>query len=150
MDHQGSPFHLYSWWPSFLWSFSCVDGHRHSRCLLGAGAKNCAIWVQQNTTEQGEWTYSDHLQHERTSKTILSKGKWVKVAQSCLTLWDPMDYYTVRGILHARILEWVAFPFSRGSSRPRNRTGVSCIAGGFFTELSRKPKEVGHKRIQTV
>ena len=32
-----------------------------------------------------------------------------------------------------RILEWVAYPFSRGSSRPRNRTRVSCIAGGFFT-----------------
>ena len=32
-----------------------------------------------------------------------------------------------------RILEWVAYPFSRGSSLPRNRTGVSCIAGGFFT-----------------
>ena len=32
-----------------------------------------------------------------------------------------------------RILEWVAYPFSRGSSWPRNRTGVSCIAGGFFT-----------------
>ena len=41
----------------------------------------------------------------------------VKVAQSCLTLCDPMDY-TVRGILQARILEWVAFPFSRGSSQP--------------------------------
>ena len=33
----------------------------------------------------------------------------------------------------SRIVEWVAFPFSRGSSRPRNRTGVSCVAGGFFT-----------------
>ena len=32
-----------------------------------------------------------------------------------------------------RIVEWVAYPFSRGSSRPRNRTGVSCIAGRFFT-----------------
>ena len=32
-----------------------------------------------------------------------------------------------------RVLEWVAYPFSRGSSRPRNWTGVSCIAGGFFT-----------------
>ena len=32
-----------------------------------------------------------------------------------------------------RILEWVAYPFSRGSSWPRNWTGVSCIAGGFFT-----------------
>ena len=43
-----------------------------------------------------------------------------------------MDY-TVHGILQARILEWVDFPFSRGSSQPRNQTGVSCIAGGFLT-----------------
>jgi len=41
----------------------------------------------------------------------------VKVAHLCLTLCDPMDY-TVHGILQARILEWVAFPFSRGSSQP--------------------------------
>ena len=56
----------------------------------------------------------------------------VKVVQSCLTLCDPMDY-TVRGILQARILEWVAFPSSRGSSQPSDRPQVSCIAGGFFT-----------------
>ena len=56
----------------------------------------------------------------------------VKVAQSCLTLCDPMGY-TVHGILQARILEWVAFPFSRGSSQPRDQTQVSRIAGGFFT-----------------
>ena len=56
----------------------------------------------------------------------------VKVAQSCLILCDPMDY-TAHGILQARILEWVAFPFSRGSSQPRDRTQVSRIAGGFFT-----------------
>ena len=55
----------------------------------------------------------------------------VKVAQSCLTLCDPMDY-TVHGILQARILEWVAFPFSRGSSQSRDRTQVSSIAGGLF------------------
>ena len=56
----------------------------------------------------------------------------VKVAQSCLTLCDPMDH-VVHGILQARILEWVADPFSRGSSQPRDWTQVSCIAGGFFT-----------------
>ena len=55
----------------------------------------------------------------------------VQVAQS-LTLYDPVDY-TVHGILQARILEWVAFPFSRGSSQPRDRTQVSHIAGGVFT-----------------
>ena len=43
----------------------------------------------------------------------------VKVIQSCPTLCDPMDS-TVHGILQARILEWVAFPFSRGSSQPRD------------------------------
>ena len=42
-------------------------------------------------------------------------------------------YYTVHGILQARILEWVAFPFSKGSSQTRDRTKVSRIAGGFFT-----------------
>ena len=56
----------------------------------------------------------------------------VKVTQLCPTLGNSMDY-TVHGILQARILEWVAFPFSRGSSQPRDRTQVSCIAGRFFT-----------------
>ena len=45
----------------------------------------------------------------------------VKVAQLCPTLCDPMDY-TVQGILQARILEGVAFPFYRGSSQPRTQT----------------------------
>ena len=56
----------------------------------------------------------------------------VKVIQSCPTLYDSM-VYTVHGILQARILEWVAFPFPRGSSQPRDQTQVSRTAGGFFT-----------------
>ena len=48
-----------------------------------------------------------------------------------------MDYI-VQGILQARILEWVAFPFSRGSSQPRDWTQVSCIAGRFLYQLSHK------------
>ena len=56
----------------------------------------------------------------------------VKVSQACPTLCDPIDY-TVHGILQANILEWIAFPFSRGSSQPRDRTQVSHIAGRFFT-----------------
>ena len=56
----------------------------------------------------------------------------VKVTQLCPTLCDRRDY-TIRGILQARILEWVACPFSRGSSQPRDPTQVSCIASGFFT-----------------
>ena len=57
----------------------------------------------------------------------------MKVTQSCLTtLYDPMDYI-VHGILQAKILEWVAFTFSRGSSQPRSQAQVSLIAGEFFT-----------------
>ena len=55
----------------------------------------------------------------------------VKVTQSCLTLCNPLDY-TVRGILQARILEWVAFPVSMGILQPRDQNQVSRIAGGFF------------------
>ena len=62
------------------------------------------------------------------------------VPQLCLTLWDPMDCSppgsSVHGILQARTLEWVAMPFSRGSSQPRDQTHVSCISwitGRFFT-----------------
>ena len=56
----------------------------------------------------------------------------VKVTQLCPTLCNPMDCIA-HGILQARILEWVAVPFSRGSSQPRDRTQVSSITGGFFT-----------------
>ena len=61
----------------------------------------------------------------------------VLVTQLCLTLCDPMDCgppgSSVHGILQARILEWIAISFSRGSSQPRDRTHTSCITGGFFT-----------------
>ena len=61
----------------------------------------------------------------------------VLVTQSCPTLCDPMDYSPpgsfVHGILQARILEWVAILFSRGSSQPRDWTWVSCIWGRCFT-----------------
>ena len=56
----------------------------------------------------------------------------VKVAQLCPILCNPVDY-RVHGILQARILQWVAFPFSRGSSPPRDWTQVSHIIGTFST-----------------
>ena len=64
----------------------------------------------------------DSLNSERI--TWLFEGQIVKVAQSCPTLCNPMDY-TVHGILQAGILEWIAFSFSRGSSQPRDRTQFS-------------------------
>ena len=68
----------------------------------------------------------------------------MKVTQSCPTLCNPMDY-TVHGILQARILEWVAFPFSRGSSQPRDQTQVSRIAGRLFTSWATR-EAITHKR----
>ena len=56
----------------------------------------------------------------------------VKVAQPCLTLFDPMDS-TIHGIFQARTLEWVAISFSRRFSQQRDRTQVSHNTGGFFT-----------------
>ena len=72
--------------------------------------------------------------------TLVVKGKECEVAQSCLTLCDPMDCSppnsSVHGILQARILKWVAISFSRGSSQPRDLTLISCIAGEFLLPLS--------------
>ena len=62
--------------------------------------------------------------------------KWSEVTQLCPTLCDPVDCSptgsSVHGLLQARILEWAAISFSRGSSQPRDWTQVSCIAGRHF------------------
>ena len=82
------------------------------------------------------------------------------VTLSCPTLCDPMDY-TVYGILYTRILGWVAFPFSRGSSQPGNWTQVSHIAGRFVTNWATREArlsvsidllilEVSNKLIHTI
>ena len=75
-------------------------------------------------------------------------SEWVKVVQSCPSLCNPVDY-TVHRILQARILEWVAFPFSRGSSQSRDRTQVSRIAGRFFTSWVIK-EERSNKEVDTL
>ena len=84
-----------------------------------------------------------------------------EVAQLCLTLCNPMNcnppHSSVHGILQARIPEWVAISFSRGSSPPRDRTQVSCIAGRFFTiwasrESTQKRSSLNHlnKKLQSI
>ena len=81
----------------------------------------------QKTEEEGtlpkalhDGTNPDTTTGESASRSAMSSS------------FDPTDY-TVHGILQARILVWVAFLFSRGSSQPRDQTQVSCIAGRFFT-----------------
>ena len=59
--------------------------------------------------------------------------------QSCRSLWDPMGCSplgsSVHGTLQARILEWVAIPFSKGSSQPRDGTRISYISNGMFSSV---------------
>ena len=87
-------------------------------------------------------------------KTIFMKVKLL-LAQLYPTLWNSMGCSppgsSVHGILQARILGWVAIPFSRGSSQPRDQTWVSCIAGRFFTiwvtSLNPLYKRTAYKQI---
>ena len=68
--------------------------------------------------------------------STLSEVKWSEFTQWCPALCDPMDCSLpgspLHGILQARVLEWVAISFSRGSSWPRDRTRVSSIPGRCF------------------
>ena len=78
------------------------------------------FWLKLDLIEQSG--------QEKLWNTIESESESCSVLSNSATQWT-----VVHGILQARILEWVAFPFSRGSSQPRDLTQNSCIAGGFFT-----------------
>ena len=89
------------------------------------------IFSSQYEVALKAWTY--------LKKQIITADNWLNlclVAQLCPTLCHPMDCsppgFSVHGILQARILEWVAIPFSRGSSWSKDWTLVSSIAGEFF------------------
>ena len=75
----------------------------------------------------------------------------VLVAQWCLILCDLMDcsppVSSVHGLLQARLLEWVAFPFSRRSPSPKDHTWVSCIAYTFFTVRATREAQYKHLEV---
>ena len=72
----------------------------------------------------------------RNTRLAILCHEWVSKSLSCVRL--SVTPWTIQsiGIFQARMLEWVAFPFSRGSSQHRDRTQVSCIASGFCTSLA--------------
>ena len=86
-------------------------------------------------------------------EALILSVKWSEVAQSCLTLCDPMDWsqpgFSICGLFQARVLEWVAVSFSRGSSQPRDWTRVSHIADKHFTIWATRESPIlsvgGHK-----
>ena len=76
------------------------------------------------------WKIKKKKKKELRTYTTRANSSCIEWTQWCPTLCDPMDY-TVHGSLQARILEWVAIPFSGGSSQPRDWPQVSCTAGRF-------------------
>ena len=92
---------------------------------------------QKSNTKKNHWKYYFQKNEDGTSQVSRPHVVLCLVAQSCLTLCDPMDCSppgsSVHGILQARTLGWIAMPSSWGSSQPREWTQVSCIAGRFIT-----------------
>ena len=99
-----------------------------------------------------EYYYSKSLATDISSGHISQQAKiplFFQKSESEIALCDPMDY-TVHWILQARILEWIAIPFSRGFSQPRDRTQVSRIIGKIFTSWATREALVLLGKIQKI
>jgi len=123
-----------------MWIWWSITSVMWQRRVLHTWLRLLLIWVNVKDS------YLDQLNTVTWAPQKAEEFPWpiiiIKAAQSCLILCDPMDYI-VHGILQARILEWVAFPFSRGSSQPRDWTQVSCNADGFFTSWATREAHCG-------
>ena len=119
-------------------STSCSTGEDQEERHVEPPAQN-GILKQRSGRDQRSGCLCDNLRHVESYTVSWSYpgSVWcwkVKelVVRSCPTLFHPMDCspprFSVHGILQARILEWAAIPFSKGSSPPRDGTSVSCIA----------------------
>ena len=102
------------------------------------------FFYPQRRSEEGWFCHSEPIYEEEIEKKVK-----MLVAHSC-QFCDPMAGIlpgsSVHGILQASILEWVANPFSRGSSWPKDWTRVSCTAGGFFTIwATREAQEISYQ-----
>ena len=118
LEFSGPPFHYLqngnnnSTYFIELWEFNRIVQMFHLTFCINA-------WEKRFPKSQ---SYNDIYLYLKwsESRSVMSSSLWP-------------HGYTVHGILQARILEWVAVPFSKGSFHPRDWTQVSCIAGGFFT-----------------
>ena len=126
-------------WESDSWKLTKVPYSFYHFLILGTWAPPVYwVWGRSAVSSFCRWLITNSLKKHYCFLTFkFTWGIFAKSLQSCLTLCSPLDCSppgsSIHGILQARILEWVAISFSRGSSQPRNRTQVSCIAGRFFT-----------------
>ena len=146
-EAPGSPWGFKEWDMTEQLTLSLSREHAWDQLLLFQVCK----WFHLNTVIQWFTKWETGIQ---TIK-VENSGEWainwtnelyicvcVLFTKSCLTLCDPMNCSppgsSVHGISKARILEWVAIPFSRGSFWHRDWTQVSCIAGRFFTNWANR------------
>ena len=105
-------------------------------CLPKQGAQvQSLVRELRSHMPQGNWVWVGQLLSPCPLERACCNWRVQSESESCSVVsnfCDPMDS-TVHRILQARILEWVPFPFSRGSSQPRDRIQVSHFAGTFFT-----------------
>ena len=108
-------------------------------CSAGDADSIPSRWTEILHVEHLSWciTTSVGAPQQRICMTQRRSRREREVAQSCLTLCNPMNCSlpgsSVHGIFQTRVLEWVAISFSRGSSQPRDQTRVSLTAGRRFT-----------------
>ena len=134
-----------------LWKLSGTDILNQQAISL------LSLWSPGELSLRDKYNYS---QPQKTANTpnstsrINRKTNYSEVAQSCLTLCNPMDCNlpgsSVHGIFQARVLEWVAISFSRGSSWPWDWTQVSHIAGRHFTLWATREAKISGSFILTV
>ena len=141
MGHLPGP-ELRSTYPALACGFSATEPSRKASCKLGSYALN-----HQGSPSGKLFLVSLTFMVKLHGSFLVSQTNiswregWSEVQvlalQPCLTLCNPVDYSrpgsSVHGVLQAKILEWVAIPFSKGSSAPKDRTQVSCMAGRFLT-----------------
>ena len=111
-------------------STTCMNSGGHGECPFQGRVCPCHQGLASSAK-------SHVTQGHTPPKAAYTQQQVELVIQSYLTLCNPMEYSppgsSVHGIFQARILEWVAISFSRGSFLPRNQTQVSCFACRFFT-----------------
>ena len=102
--------------------------HSQQKSLTWQRFSLVSSWINKHV-----WYYLIYIKYTKHRYKPIMKHESQSESRSVMS--NSLGFH---GTLQARILEWVAFPFSKGSSQPRNWTGVSCITGGFFTNWAIK------------
>ena len=148
---------LVLWGNSILFQSDCTIFHSHQQCTkvpLSSSSSLTFIIIFYSSHSSGARYYPilvlicisliiSDAEHLFTCSLLVCL-----VAQSCLTLCDPLDCSppgsSVHGIFQIRLLEWVAISFSGGSSEPRDWPCISCMKGGLFTHWAIGEASCGH------